>query len=404
MDVGLHGSLRPPYGLGHLINRHPHHVAKHDCGSLMAVQPLESPVPDGAINHLRVLNPTFDRWNERGSARPRPQVVPSQVEGDRPHPWLDTKTSYAFRVVPLKRLVGPDKGFLSQVLSLLVIAGHPTETPVEPTTHLVDHLWKCCVQVLGEAAGEVIHHRVEPLSCRSGCITPTVPMVRVMDSSTIEAALHTAERSVAAGSGLSGTGFWTVVAEAKRDPALVREHSARIAAIDRAAFEDWALFTLPIRLGTLLMLIATAAGLVLIGAAYFVDGLLAVVLFYAGFAGLLTTTHGLAHLSVGRLFGIGFTHWFIGSIRQPQPGVKVDYATYLGTPAPRRAWMHAAGALVTKLMPFALLGAASAAGLPTWAVWGLAVIGVVTVVTDIVWSTKSSDWMKFRREMGFSQR
>lgn len=229
-------------------------------------------------------------------------------------------------------------------------------------------------------------------------------MVRGMDSSTIEAALQSAEQSVVGGGQLDGIGFWPAVTAVKRDPDLVDLYAERIAAIDRDAFRAWALFTLPIRVGTLLMLVATIGGLALIGAAYFVDGLLAVVIFYAGFVGLLTTTHGLAHLVVGRLLGIRFTHWFIGSIRQPQPGVKVDYASYLRTPAPSRAWMHAAGATVTKLIPFALLGAASAAGLPTWAVWGLAVIGVVTVVTDIAWSTKSSDWMKFRREMGFSQR
>ena len=228
-------------------------------------------------------------------------------------------------------------------------------------------------------------------------------MVRVMDSSTIEAALHTAEHSVAEGGQLAGTGFWQVVTAVKTDPDLIDRHADRIAAIDQAAFQSWALLKVPLGIGTALMVLATGAGLALVAAAYFTKDLVAIATFYAGFGLLLTTTHGLGHLVVGRLLGIRFTHWFVGTLARPQPGVKIDYSSYLRTPATSRAWMHAAGAVATKLVPFALLGAAAAADLPDWAVWGLAVIGVATVVTDIVWSTKSSDWMKFRREMAFDQ-
>ena len=65
--------------------------------------------------------------------------------------------------------------------------------------------------------------------------------------------------------------------------------------------------------------------------------------------------------------------------------------------------MHASGAIVSKLVPFALIGAAVAADLPSWAVWLLPVIGGVTIVTDVLWSTKKSDWKKFSREMAFAQ-
>ena len=65
--------------------------------------------------------------------------------------------------------------------------------------------------------------------------------------------------------------------------------------------------------------------------------------------------------------------------------------------------MHASGALVTKIIPFALIGGAVAAGLPTWAVLGLVVIGTAMIITDVLWSTTSSDWMKYRREMKFAQ-
>src|SRR5439155_23826878 len=42
--------------------------------------------------------------------------------------------------------------------------------------------------------------------------------------------------------------------------------------------------------------------------------------------------------------GIRFIGWFLDGPTRLQPGLKIDYASYLRTPARRRAWMHAAGA------------------------------------------------------------
>ena len=224
-----------------------------------------------------------------------------------------------------------------------------------------------------------------------------------MEASDIDRVLAQAEASVASGERLTGTGFWRAVSAIKRDPSLIDRFADRVAATDRAAFEAWALLSLPVGFGTALLVLGLSLGLGLVGIAYYLEGLSAVVVFFIGFGALLVVTHGLGHLIVGRLVGIRFTHWFFGSLRRPQPGVKVDYASYLRTPPQKRAWMHAAGALTTKIVPFALIGAAAAAGLPGWAIWVLAGIGALMILTDIVWSTKSSDWMKFRREMEFAE-
>ena len=224
-----------------------------------------------------------------------------------------------------------------------------------------------------------------------------------MDDSQIETALAAAEEAVAAGSSLSGTGFWSAVAAVKREPSQIARFGDRIAAIDQAAFSNWALIAVPLGVGTALMVAGTAAGLALIWWAYYLTGLGASIVFLLGTGVLMTTTHGLAHLVVGRLAGISFTAWFIGSWLQPQPGVKVDYRTYLATPPAKRAWMHASGAITTKLLPFALIGAAAASGAQGWVTVALLVIGVATIVTDFLWSTNASDWSRFRREMGFTQ-
>lgn len=220
----------------------------------------------------------------------------------------------------------------------------------------------------------------------------------------IDGSLARAETALAEGRTLVGTGFWGAVDQVKRHPDLVAAHADRIGVIDREAFERWALLTVPIGMGTVLMVLATVLGVALVGLAYLPeDEILATIVFFVGLGVLLVSTHGLAHLIVGRSSGMRFTHWFIGKLVQPQPGVKVDYASYLRTPARSRAVMHAAGAVTTKIIPFLLIGAAIAAGLPNWAVWALPVIGVVAIVTDLAWSTKKSDWAKYRREMEFAQ-
>ncbi len=223
-----------------------------------------------------------------------------------------------------------------------------------------------------------------------------------MDTPGIEAALVRAEENVSRGEGLDGTGFWAAVRQVKGNRELAERYGARIATLDDAAYRNWALMVVPFGLGTFLATVAVVAGLVAIGLSYYLDGLAAVVVFYLGMVAMLPSTHGLAHLVVGRLLGIRFTSWFVGSVLRPQPGIKVDYRTYLLAPATNRAWMHAAGAITTKILPLALLGAAIAAGLPSWAVWGLVVFFLVSVVFDIFWSTKSSDWKRFKREMALA--
>ena len=227
-----------------------------------------------------------------------------------------------------------------------------------------------------------------------------------MDRGKVEGVLSCVERKLADDSavGLRGSGFWKAVAAVKQAPDLVEEFAGRIAVIDRQAFERWALLTIPMSIGTVAAAIGTVVGLVLVGFAYNTPDPWNGVLLLAGMGVILVATHGLAHLVVGRLAGIRFTHWFVGTVGRPQPGVKTDYATYLATDPRRRAWMHASGAIVSKIVPFALIPAALIAGVPAWTTILLVVVAVVSIITDILWSTKASDWKKFRREMSFADR
>ncbi len=223
-----------------------------------------------------------------------------------------------------------------------------------------------------------------------------------MDVVTATGTINQARAATERGDSLAGTGFWKLVSEIKRDESLSR-HIDAVDEIDQIAFKNWALLTLPLWLGTTVMVLGTIGGLVLVGLAYPTDGVWSGIWLLGGTGVMLVTTHGLGHLVVGRILGIRFTAWFIGTISRPQPGVKTDYSTYLRAPAISRAWMHASGAIVSKLIPFLMIGAGIAADSPSWSIWALLAIGLAQIATDVFWSTSASDWKKFKREMAFVQ-
>lgn len=224
----------------------------------------------------------------------------------------------------------------------------------------------------------------------------------IMDKVDATGTIQAARQAVDSGRSLAGTGFWKLVAEIKADESLHR-HIDEVADIDQKALENWALITIPLWAGTTLMVAGTVVGLIMVGLAYPVSGAWSGIWLLAGTLVVLVATHGLAHLVAGRLLGIRFTSWFVGTITRPQPGVKTDYSSYLRAPAVSRAWMHASGAIVSKLVPFLMLGAGIAAEAPAWSLWALVILGFAQIITDLLWSTSASDWKKFRREMEFAQ-
>jgi hypothetical protein len=220
-----------------------------------------------------------------------------------------------------------------------------------------------------------------------------------VDESAVERTLIACEEALA-GPGtpdLRALGFWRAVAAVKRRRELVGRYAMRIAAIDRQAFRRRVRLVFPVDLGVALVIGGLLVDLVFLAIALPADHPWRELLVLIGAAGLDVATHGLAHLAVGALVGIGFTDWFL-DLPQP-PGFKIDYASYLRTSPRSRAWMHAAGAIASKLMPFLVIPYAMAIETDTWAVVLLLVFGVIQIATDLLFSVKASDWKKFRREM-----
>lgn len=221
----------------------------------------------------------------------------------------------------------------------------------------------------------------------------------------LQAVFARIEAAVQAGeSNLSKLGFWRALRDVKLDPVL-SEHWADVAGrIDRKGFENGVKLRLPVWFGNLLLLVGTLAG-----AAAVVVALRTSNATLAGLALLVAAVawsvslHCLAHWAVGRLVGIRFSSYFFGGPFPPRPGLKTDYATYLRAAAGERAWMHASGALATKAAPFIALAFWWSTDAPGWAAWAVAALGVLQILTDVFFSTKTSDWKKVKRERALAR-
>lgn len=217
-------------------------------------------------------------------------------------------------------------------------------------------------------------------------------------SAFVDQALDAAEAAAAQGRSLKGTGFWRAVTELRSNPALAEKYASRVATIDQSVFERAVKLRVGVGLGVAALTIGTAVGVALVTVSGRFEGIVRDALFLAGFGALDVATHSLAHWVVGKAVGIRFTHVFIGGPPPPRPGLKSDYESYLRTPPRSRAIMHASGAVVTKLIPFVLIPIALKVPTSAWVVWVLLGVGVLQILTDILFSTKTSDWKKFRRE------
>jgi hypothetical protein len=228
------------------------------------------------------------------------------------------------------------------------------------------------------------------------------PLVREQDLSAEFARI---ERAVDAGNtDLSALGFWRLVKRVKLSSEAGETYGPTIGRIDAKAFRAGVPRRFPVWLGN-----AVLTGGVFVGVAAIVFAMQVASSFLAGVALVVAggawavSFHCLAHWLVGRLVGMRFTDYFIGGPPPPRPGLKTDYASYLRVSPRRRALMHASGAVATKVAPFIPLFFWSAAGAPVWSALVLLAVGGLQLVTDAVFSVKTSDWKKVKRELAIAR-
>lgn len=216
----------------------------------------------------------------------------------------------------------------------------------------------------------------------------------------IGAELARIEAAVEGGSTeLGALGFWRIVARVKTDRILIDRHADTIGRIDATVFRAAVRPRFPVWLGNAVLLLVVVASGVLVGVAGAVPtpGWKSVCLVAAGI-GWAIGLHCPTHWVFGWFVGIRFLAYTFGGPPPPRPGLKSDYATYLRADAGSRAWMHASGAIATKLAPFLALPFVPIVGAPWSAALVLLAIGVVQIVTDVRLSTATSDWKRFSRE------
>ena len=199
---------------------------------------------------------------------------------------------------------------------------------------------------------------------------------------------------------LRALGFWRLLAKVKADPVLAHHWAEQAGRIDRKVFEARALVRVPVWLGNGVLLVGTLAGAVAVAIALTTEsrGLAGLALLFAALD-WSATFHAPTHWLVARMIGIRFVAYHLPKLVPPFPGLKIDYATYLRVAPEARAWMHASGAIASKIAPFLALAFWPASDAPGWAAWAIAGYEVLIIGTDVFISTRTSDWKRFRREM-----
>jgi hypothetical protein len=200
-------------------------------------------------------------------------------------------------------------------------------------------------------------------------------------------------------SDLQALGFWRLLARVKADPVLAHHWAEQAGRIDRKAFDERTRLRVPVWFGNAVLVVGTLAGAAGVAFALMTDSeeIAGLALIFAALD-WSTTFHAPAHWLVGRAMGIRFLAYFVRGL-PPFPGLKIDYATYLRVAPEARAWMHASGAVASKIGPFLALAFWPASGAPGWAAWAILGYGVLIIGTDVFISTRKSDWKRFRREM-----
>jgi hypothetical protein len=231
------------------------------------------------------------------------------------------------------------------------------------------------------------------------------PEGAAVEPEAFPAAFDRIEAAVDAGeTDLGRLGFWRLLAKVKTDPALSSHWAEQAGRIDRKAFEAAVRIRAPVWAGNALLLGATLLGVVAVALAVGTEDetLAAWALVFAALD-WSAAPHSLAHWLVGGITGIRFTCYFLRPM-PPFPGIKIDYRSYLLASPEGRAWMHASGAIASKLGPLVALAFWPASVAPSWAAWAIVGYELLIIATDVFISTHRSDWKRVRRELRVARR
>ncbi|NJD53248.1 MAG: hypothetical protein FIB07_10310 [Candidatus Methanoperedens sp.] len=192
----------------------------------------------------------------------------------------------------------------------------------------------------------------------------------------------------------NGKEFLSIVNKIKKDKIDDNELLMQIENLSRKRFEEKVSFTLGLFTGNLLEIIATIAAVVL---AFRINT--DWILYLCAFI-LMATLHPLSHYLTGRLFGIGFTHYYLNGPARIEPTLRINYISYLKARGVKRALMHASGVFGTLAAPLIVALIALEKGTSGVAM-NLMYFFLLLIVFELLTSTKIGDLMKAKREYGY---
>src|SRR5690606_37902873 len=122
MDVGFDRTDRPTRRLADLGDSETDDMAENDRYSLRSRQSTEPSIPLGGVDRVGIVGHHVYLGSHRRSFRPVSEMVPSQIQGDRPDPRFETEHKDPLPVVSAQCPVGADQRFLSEILGFLMIS------------------------------------------------------------------------------------------------------------------------------------------------------------------------------------------------------------------------------------------------------------------------------------------
>lgn len=150
MDVCLAGAFGPAGDCSDLGYAESDDMAQDDGFALWPGEGVEASLPCLRVRRFDVDVFGLCRLLDQGRPpRTIAEMVPPQIECDGPNPRLDSKLPYPLRWIPGESPVCPDKCFLTQVLRLVPVTGHPAQAPVEAWRHVLNQTREGGVEIAG---------------------------------------------------------------------------------------------------------------------------------------------------------------------------------------------------------------------------------------------------------------
>ena len=112
MDVSLDRSFWPTRCFRYLGDPQTHNVSQNHCFTLGLAEMAETVIPCLPVDYFGVEARGLLHLDAQGSASAVSNVISSQIEGDRPQPWLQLESTNSTSVVTTEGLVRPNERLL----------------------------------------------------------------------------------------------------------------------------------------------------------------------------------------------------------------------------------------------------------------------------------------------------